>query len=113
MLQLKTLDRYTIDDMKVFEIDGRYIASPTLLHALAYVDEHVQEINVPTLKATKEMDIDKTELLRNVNREDLYDYPRFLAGFYETSWKNRTLREIIQRKDVVGVYVIPRTIMWV
>lgn len=58
MIQLKEMNEFGIDDMKVFKTDDmQWIASPTLLHALAFLEDQVGELDVSQIQDVEESNI--------------------------------------------------------
>lgn len=102
---LKDIEKYTIEDMKVFKVDDYYIASPTLVLALSFVHDHIREVNVRTLKMVEEVDIDEVGMWKQGDT-----YLSFLQYGTPVSWVS--LREYMQQEEGVGVYLVSPTETW-
>lgn len=58
MIQLKEMEEFKIEDMKVFKTDDiQWVAAPTLLHALAFLEDQIGELDVPQIQEVVESNI--------------------------------------------------------
>lgn len=104
MLKLKEMDAFTIEDMKVFRLDDmQWVAVPTLLHALAFLEEQIGEIDVSHLAEVEEADI-KTQGMWDsgyVTEKEVADFENGKLELYEPK-KHIEWHEA--RKPSFGVY---------
>lgn len=57
-VQLKSIDEFDLDDMKVFKTDDmQWIAAPTLLHALSLLEKQIGELDISQIQDVEEADI--------------------------------------------------------
>lgn len=58
MIQLKEMNEFEICDMKVFKTDDmQWVAAPTLLHALAFLEEQVGELDISQVQDVEQSNI--------------------------------------------------------
>lgn len=58
MIQLKEMNEFEIEDMKVFKTDDmQWVAAPTLLHALAFLEDQVGELDISQIQDVEQSNI--------------------------------------------------------
>ena len=125
MIQLKEMTEYEIEDMKVFKTDEiQWVAAPTLLHALFFLEEQIGELDLSQIQDIEESNIKtegmwdsdsvsekeeqdfkngKIEII-DAKAADFGDYGTF-AGML---CKYTSFAEVIKREGV-GIYIIACT----
>ncbi|WP_062805982.1 hypothetical protein [Enterococcus pernyi] len=123
-VEIGSLDQYTIEDMKVFQVDeSEWIAAPTLLHALVEYDSQI-DLEVNDLQDIRECDIEKEGMLDSdcVTKQERLDvmsgkitllpHDEISIGqfgiFCGEVCKLVPFEEVIKRQNV-GVYIIACT----
>lgn len=134
MIQLKEMNEFEVEDMKVFKTDDmQWVAAPTLLHALAFLEEQVGELDASQIQDVEQSNIDKEGMWDSYTVTDeekiafangqlkLYEPPKHLEwhekkqpdfGVYGTFagelCKYTAFKEVL-KKEGVGTYVIACT----
>lgn len=125
MIQLKEMNEFEIEDMKVFKTDDmQWVAAPTLLHALAFLEEQVGELDISQIQDVEQSNIategmwDSDSVTENEEKAfdngeiEIPDAKTAKFGDYGTFagmlCKYTSFEDVI-KKEGVGTYIIACT----